>query len=79
MMATPRPPGDTYRFFNRQYDLLEPILSYTKQTIAPRSNRELWTVLVFALLRPVLLVPRSAAPTVHSNMSALFNSEGSLT
>jgi hypothetical protein len=32
---------------NRELQLLERLLSYTKQTTRPRSNRELSTILVF--------------------------------
>src|SRR5271155_321055 len=45
--ATPRPSHKKVRFSNRELDLLEPILSYTKQTTAPRSNRELSTISLF--------------------------------
>src|SRR5271168_766205 len=45
--ATPRPSHKKVRISNRELDLLEPILSYTKQTTAPRSNRELSTISLF--------------------------------
>src|ERR1700689_5350814 len=42
--ATPRPSDKKVRISNRELELLEPLLSYTKQTTAPRSNRELSTI-----------------------------------
>src|SRR5271156_2927987 len=42
--ATPRPSHKKVRISNRELELLEPILSYTKQTTALRSNRELSTI-----------------------------------
>jgi hypothetical protein len=42
--ATPRPSENNLRISNRELELLEPLLTYTKQTTAPRSNRELPTI-----------------------------------
>src|SRR5450432_4581906 len=42
--ATPRPSDKKVRISNRELELLEPLLSYTKQTTAPHSNRELSTI-----------------------------------
>src|SRR5271156_231958 len=42
--ATPRPSHKKARISNRELDLLEPTVSCTKQTTAPRSNRELSTI-----------------------------------
>src|SRR5271154_7199716 len=47
LMATPRPSDKKVRISNRELDLLEPLLTYTKQTTAPLSNRELSTISFF--------------------------------
>jgi hypothetical protein len=44
LRATPRPSESKRRISNRELELLEPLLTYAKQTIAPRSNRELSTI-----------------------------------
>jgi hypothetical protein len=52
LMATPRPTRNKPEISNRELELLEPLLTYTKQTTAPRPNRELSTI----------LCPRSPSP-----------------
>jgi hypothetical protein len=47
LTATPRPSEDKPPISNRELELLEPLLTYTKQTNAPRSNRELSTISFF--------------------------------
>jgi hypothetical protein len=50
LTANPRPSNKKIRKSNRELDLLEPLLTYTKQTTTPRSNRELSTILLFRSL-----------------------------
>jgi hypothetical protein len=47
LTATPRPSEDKPVISNRELDLLEPLLTCSKQTTAPRSNRELSTISLF--------------------------------
>ncbi len=42
--ARPRPLDEPQRISNRELQVLESLLSYTKQTTRPRSNRELSTI-----------------------------------
>jgi hypothetical protein len=44
LTAQPRPLNKPRRISNRELQVLESLLSYTKQTTGPRSNRELSTI-----------------------------------
>src|ERR1700734_2052403 len=46
-LATLRASDNKPGISNRELELLEPVLTYSKQPAAPRSNRELSTVLLF--------------------------------